>query len=199
MGFRSLLMGLRRAWAGDPAIPPGALIGRDVYLGPGVNLDWAFGHLITIDDEATIVSGTRIICHDAATNRRLGLTWCAPVVVGKRAYIGASAVILPGVSIGDDAVVAAGAVVTKDVPAGTVVAGIPASPISNVTELDGRRRALLATRKAFGPEYGGSRLSRGRREVLRAAANEGGYFLCGATPSAEDASSDGRHGANAQP
>ena len=95
MGITSLLLEFRRAWAGDPAIPPGTWIGKYVYIGPGVILDWAFGHLITTDDEATIVSGTRVLCHDAASNRRLGVTWCAPVVVGKRAYIGADALIMP--------------------------------------------------------------------------------------------------------
>lgn len=49
-----------------------------------------------------------------------------PVKVGKNVWIGAHATILPGVTVGDDAVIAAGAVVTKDVPANTVVAGVPA-------------------------------------------------------------------------
>jgi Hexapeptide repeat of succinyl-transferase len=144
------------------------------------------------------VSGTRLLCHDAASNRRLGVTWCAPVVVGKRAYIGADALIMPGVSIGDDAVVAAGAVVTKDVPAGAVVAGIPASTISHVVELDGRRRALLEARRTFGTEFAGSHLSRRSRQVLRAAANGGGCFLRSAPPSSRrddlNRTSDGQNG-----
>lgn len=167
MGIKSMLLALRRAWAGDPAIPPGASIGKDVYIGPGVMLDWAFGHLVTIQDDATIVSGTRILCHDAASNRRHGVTWCAPVAVGRRAYIGA--------------------VVTKDVAPGAVVAGVPASTISNIVELDGRRRALLETREVFGPEFIGRHLSPRRIVVLRAAGLEGGYFLrSAAPPSARD-------------
>ena len=97
MGIKSMLLALRRAWAGDPAIPHGVSIGKDVFIGPGVILDWAFGHLITIADEATIVGGTRVLCHDAASFRRLGVTWCAPVAIGKRVYIGADALIMPGV------------------------------------------------------------------------------------------------------
>jgi len=110
-----------------------------------VNLDCAFGHLISVDDEATIVSGTRVLSRDAAGNRRLGLTWCVPVAVGERAHVGANARMPPGVSIGDGAIGATGAVVTGDVPAGAVVAGIPASPISSVVEMAGRHRSLLAT------------------------------------------------------
>ena len=53
-----------------------------------------------------------------------------PIVVGDRAWIGSRAIILPGVSIGEGAIVAAGAVVTRDVPAYGVVGGVPAKPIA---------------------------------------------------------------------
>ena len=53
----------------------------------------------------------------------------APIHVGENVWIGSHATILPGVTIGENAIVAAGAVVTKDVPADTVVAGVPARPI----------------------------------------------------------------------
>lgn len=53
-----------------------------------------------------------------------------PITVLDGAWIGAGAVIVPGVTIGEDSVVAAGAVVTKDVPSGVRVAGVPARPIS---------------------------------------------------------------------
>ncbi len=55
-----------------------------------------------------------------------------PVVIGDDVWIGANAVILPGVTIGSHAVVAAGAVVTKDVPAHTLVGGVPAKVIKNI-------------------------------------------------------------------
>ena len=53
----------------------------------------------------------------------------APVVIGDDVWLGRAAIVLPGVTIGDGAVVAAGAVVTRDVPARTVVAGNPARPL----------------------------------------------------------------------
>ena len=56
-----------------------------------------------------------------------------PVVIGDDVWIGANAVILPGVTIGRHCVVAAGAVVTKDVPDNTVVAGVPAKVIKTLT------------------------------------------------------------------
>ena len=55
-----------------------------------------------------------------------------PVIVRRNAWIGAGAMILPGVTIGENAIVAAGAVVTKDVPDNTVVAGVPAKIVRNI-------------------------------------------------------------------
>jgi acetyltransferase-like isoleucine patch superfamily enzyme len=55
-----------------------------------------------------------------------------PVIIGDDVWIGANAVILPGVTIGSHVVVAAGAVVTKDVPENTIVAGVPAKVIRTV-------------------------------------------------------------------
>ena len=55
-----------------------------------------------------------------------------PVKIGNKVWIGAHATILPGVTIGDGAVVAAGAVVTKDVPSNVVVAGVPAKVIKEI-------------------------------------------------------------------
>ena len=64
----------------------------------------------------------------------------APIVIGRNVWIGAKATVLRGVSIGDGAVVAAGAVVTRDVPEGTTVAGVPARPITRREARHGSRR-----------------------------------------------------------
>lgn len=59
-------------------------------------------------------------------------TYPAPIVLGKNVWIGSNSTILKGVSIGDNSVVAAGAVVTKDVPANTIVGGVPARIIKKI-------------------------------------------------------------------
>ncbi len=63
--------------------------------------------------------------HELAPERR-AITYPAPIVLGKNVWVGSNATILQGVTIGDNAVIAAGAVVTKDVAANTIVGGVPA-------------------------------------------------------------------------
>ena len=92
---------------------------------------------VTVEDEAFIGHGVMFINdkHPQSTTDSGSLQtdddWiCIPTLIKKRASIGSNATILCGVTIGEGAVVGAGSVVTRDVPAGTVVAGNPARPIS---------------------------------------------------------------------
>jgi serine acetyltransferase len=177
-----LRTGLRRArcWVrGASDIPPGVTLGKGVYVGRRVMFDYGYARHITIDDHATLVSGCLILCHDASSFRRLGVTWVAPVVVGKRAYIGANAVLLPGVTIGEDAIVGAGAVVADDVPAGTVVGGVPARRLKSTAEIDEGRRARLRECPVFDSSlFKGQALSSARAALLdRSIADHGGYFM----------------------
>ena len=59
-------------------------------------------------------------------------TYPAPIVLGKNVWVGSSSTILQGVTIGDNAIIAAGAVVTKDVPANTIAGGVPAKFIKSI-------------------------------------------------------------------
>ena len=74
--------------------------------------------------------------HDLDPTKRGNLI-PAPIVIGKNVWVGSNATILQGVKIGDGAVVAAGAVVTKDVPPDTVVGGVPARVIKNIKPGEG--------------------------------------------------------------
>jgi acetyltransferase-like isoleucine patch superfamily enzyme len=88
---------------------------------------------ITIEDDVLIGPKVSLITENHPldpADRRALLT--KPIVIRRKAWIGAAATILPGVTIGENAVVAAGAVVNTDVPANTVVGGIPAKFIKNI-------------------------------------------------------------------
>ncbi len=107
--------------------------GCNIHIGDNVIINYN----LTVLDEALVTIGNNVFigpnvsiytaCHplDAKT-RNTGAEWALPVTIGNDVWIGGSAVIIPGVTIGDGAVIAAGSVVTRDVPAHCVVAGNPA-------------------------------------------------------------------------
>ena len=86
---------------------------------------------ITIEDDAMIAANVQLISNNHDLDDRV-LLICKPVHIGRKAWIGAGATILPGVTVGENAVVAAGAVVTKDVAPNTIVGGNPAKFIKNI-------------------------------------------------------------------
>lgn len=104
-------------------------IGKNVVVMPGCLMMGAGG--ITIDDGALIAANVQLISNNHDLYERQVIT-CRPVHIGKNAWIGAGATILPGVRIGDNAVVGAASVVTRDVPADTIVAGNPAKVIRRI-------------------------------------------------------------------
>jgi acetyltransferase-like isoleucine patch superfamily enzyme len=103
-------------------------LGTDVFINMGCRFQDTGG--ITIGDGSLIGHGSTLttLNHSLDPHRR-GDMVPAPVVIGRKAWLGAGVTVVPGVTIGDGAVVGAGAVVTKDVPPDTIVAGVPARVI----------------------------------------------------------------------
>lgn len=106
-------------------------IGRQVFINHGCSF-LALGK-ISIEDEVLIGPKVMIVSesHPLDPKQRKALL-TQPVVIKRNAWIGAGATILPGVTIGENSVVAAGAVVSRDVPANSVVAGIPAKVVKTI-------------------------------------------------------------------
>ena len=104
-------------------------IGRNVLIMGGCLMMSRGG--ITIDDDAMIAANAQLISNNHDLHDH-ALLVCKPVHICRNAWIGAGATILPGVTVGEDAVVAAGAVVTKDVEANTIVGGNPAKFIKSI-------------------------------------------------------------------
>lgn len=107
------------------------IVGERVFINMGCKFQDQGG--ITIDDGALI--GHNVVLatlnHLIEPEKRGGMTY-APIHIGKNVWIGANATVLPGVTIGDGAIVAAGSVVTKDVLPRTIVGGIPAKYIKSI-------------------------------------------------------------------
>lgn len=111
--------------------------GKFIKIGKNVFINHACTFLdmggITIEDNVLIGPKANLITENHPLNpadRKALIT--KPIIIKKNAWIGAAAIILPGVTIGENSVVAAGAVVSKDVPANVVVGGIPAKIIKTI-------------------------------------------------------------------
>ncbi len=107
--------------------------GCNIHVGDNFFANFNF----TVLDEAAVTIGNNVLigpdvsiytaCHPLDADRRRTFDeWAEPVTIGNDVWIGGGAIILPGVEIGDRCVVAAGAVVTKNVPADSLVGGNPA-------------------------------------------------------------------------
>jgi acetyltransferase-like isoleucine patch superfamily enzyme len=130
-------------------VPPihrlrGLRAGRGVFIDRSVYIDESFPELITIGEQTRVCAHAVLVAHVSASPRMkdLGLLpfRTAPIRIGAHAFIGVGAIVLPGVTIGDEAVVAAGSVVVHDVPPATVVAGNPAQIVRAVTPASAAHR-----------------------------------------------------------
>ena len=108
-------------------------LGKRIFINSGCKFQDQGG--VVIGDDCLIGHNTVMatLNHDLAPSRRADMH-PAPIVVGRNVWIGANVTVLPGVRIGENAVVAAAAVVTKDVPENTVVVGSPARVVRSVTD-----------------------------------------------------------------
>lgn len=107
-------------------------IGRSVFIGAGCAFT---GHApITIADHVMIAHKVNLVTagHPVEPVLRRSFITAAPITLETNVWIGAAATVLQGVTIGADSVVAAGAVVTTDVPPATVVAGVPATVVREI-------------------------------------------------------------------
>lgn len=108
-------------------VSKGMKLGSNVRIHPSASIDSHFCFLINIGDNSTITRGVRLLAHDATISifteghGRLG-----KVDIKENCLIGTNAIVLPGVTIGPNAIVASGSVVNKDIPPNSCVAGVPA-------------------------------------------------------------------------
>jgi len=134
--------------------------GRSLFLYPGLYLETQDQGMVVLGDDVVISRGAHIVAFSSVTvgsgsmigeyvsirdaNHRFGHGLkvresgheAQPIRIGSNVWIGRGAVVLPGMQVGDNAVVGANAVVSRDVPADFVVAGVPARPIRRIDSND---------------------------------------------------------------
>ncbi|EGQ8234758.1 acyltransferase [Vibrio parahaemolyticus] len=111
--------------------PENVKFGNNLTINPGVYLNAAT--TLTIGDNVALSAGSKIITtslKDDGMESKMHVN--NPVIIGSNVQIGAGAIVLSGVNIGDHVIVAAGSVVTKDIPSNSVVAGCPAKKIRDL-------------------------------------------------------------------
>ena len=141
----------------------GVNIGEDCEIYKSAN----FGsepYLITLGNHVRINAGVQLITHDGGywilRNAYAGvgtefsnIDYLAEIKIGNNVHVGTNAIIMPGVSIGDNCVVACGAVVTKDVKPNSIVGGVPARYIESLDEYaDKARRKGVPTKNMTSEE-----------------------------------------------
>ncbi len=120
-------------------------IGNNVIIGAGVRL-------ATHSMESEIFKGEQLLSNQGEEGEKFYCKF-GEIKIGDNVFIGADALVCPGVTIGNRVIVAAGAVVTKNVPEGSVVAGVPAKQIGTYEQLKEKSREFSAQFKDYtGPD-----------------------------------------------
>lgn len=133
--IKKFILRLRGETSVESLISRGLIIGKDCWFGDHVSFDWSFPYLIEIGNNVTVSHCVDFIAHDASLQKTLHVTKLGRIKVEDNVFIGARSIILPNVSIGENAVIAAGSVVNKSIPAYEVWGGTPAQYLCSVKEL----------------------------------------------------------------
>ena len=119
----------------------GCHVGKNTFFGDYVRIDTSYADLIYIGDFTHITSGCRILCHQRdLTNYCKGDNAAdlgykiGEVHIGKGVMVGMETLIMPGVTIGDGAIIGAGSIVDKDIPSWTIATGRPARVVKSIQE-----------------------------------------------------------------
>lgn len=134
-------------------IKRGLKVGRNFTLQPDCYIDYSHCWLISIGDNVTFAPRVHVIAHDGSMRKFTGHIKVGVVEIGNKVFVGNDSMILPGVKIGDNVIIGAGSVVTKDVPSGCVYAGNPAKYICKTEEYLAKINDQMDKFPVFGKEY----------------------------------------------
>ncbi len=135
----------------DRLISKGMEVGEKLWIGDACAFDESFCWLIKIGNNVTLSNRVQLTTHDSSLHDFIHKTKLGRIIIDDYAFIGERTLILPGVHVGEGAIVAAGSLLTKDVPAGEVWGGYPAVKMMNRSELEEKFNS--DSYRTFGMEY----------------------------------------------
>ena len=114
----------------------GVNIGKDVHVGTYVNMDLPYPYFITVEDGVSLAGNITILAHNKPLkyHRSCSPSYIAPVTIHRNAWVAVNVTLLPGVEIGEGAIVASNSLVNKDVPPMTLCGGVPAKVIKDLSD-----------------------------------------------------------------
>jgi maltose O-acetyltransferase len=174
--YHALLARKKRKYL-DNLIENGLSIGKNVEIIENFFFDPSHCFLISIGNDCTICPNVRLIAHDASTKKILGYTKIGKINIRERCFIGDSVIVLPKVTIGPDAIIGAGSVVTRDIPPNSVAAGNPAKVICSLDDYLKKISTMSKRKKIFNEAYFIENIDEaGKREILASLKNGLGFI-----------------------
>lgn len=180
--LKALLRALKRLISEELYIDPQSAVKRyrakGVTIGENTELyntkiDSIRPFLVTIGKN-TLITGARILTHDASTKKGLGYTKLGKVTIGDNVFIGINSIVLPNVTIGNNVIVGAGTVVAKDIPDNSVAVGNPMRIVGTYQENMAKNREKLAAAAVFDVNY---QLTPEEKMQMQEALKEGVGYL----------------------
>jgi maltose O-acetyltransferase len=161
----------------DRLVAQGLRLGQGVYIAPSAYLDAGHPWLIEIGDQTLVGPWAIVLAHDTSTRLHTGHTLVGRVRIGRRVYVGHGAIVMPGSTVGDEAVISPGSVVHGDIPSRAMAIGNPARVVSDVATAAERHRHAIAD----GPVWptSGWTVGRGINDARKAEQREALADRCG--------------------
>lgn len=121
----------------------GCKVGKNVFIGGHVLIDSGHAELITLEDNVHITTRCLLLCHQRDLSSYFKgddiakLPYkLAPIKICRGVHVGMNSMVMPGVTIGEGAIIGAYSLVTKDIPAWTIATGRPAKVVKNIASRD---------------------------------------------------------------
>lgn len=129
--------------------------------------------MVSLGNNVTLASGSRLLTHDASTKMILGYSKIGRIDIGDDVFIGAASIVLPNVKIGNRVIIGAGSIVTKNIPDNSVVVGSPAKVIGNYEDFVAKNQKLFETAPIQHNHY--SQKTDKEKQELKNSLKERGY------------------------